>query len=248
MKLRTDATLLVFLFLAIVASAQGVIGGMVMSGGPSGIKNKPYSADTVTITDRVLADGNRIHNEAHGRIFRDSEGRERVENGALTPPNMQPRTFITINDPIQRTWTTLQENNVTAIVNHLPDPEAELAKATKAAAIQSNSNPNPANNENMKIESKREDLGIQAIEGIEAQGYRVTRTFPAGFEGNERPITVVSETWRSEDLGIVVLSKNTDPRNGTSEHRLTNIQRSEPDPSLFRIPNGYSIKENKLPE
>lgn len=92
-----------------------------------------------------------------------------------------------------------------------------------------------------KYESKTEDLGTRDFEGVQATGTRRTTTIPAGAIGNERPIEIVYERWFSKDLGMVVYSKNSDPRFGEQTYRLTNINRAEPDPSLFTVPQGYTI-------
>jgi hypothetical protein len=94
-------------------------------------------------------------------------------------------------------------------------------------------------------EVNRESLGTQAIEGVAAEGTRVTFTIPAGKIGNERPIVTVNERWYSQELQTVVLSKNSDPRMGETTFRLTNIVRSEPDPSLFQVPADYTVNENQ---
>ena len=54
------------------------------------------------------------------------------------------------------------------------------------------------------------------IQGVSAQGKRVTRAIPAGKEGNEKEIDIVTETWYSPDLQLVVMSKTSDPRFGDS--------------------------------
>jgi hypothetical protein len=92
-------------------------------------------------------------------------------------------------------------------------------------------------------EVNRESLGAQTIEGVEAEGTRVTFTIAAGKIGNERPIVTVNERWYSPELQTVVLSKNSDPRMGETTYRLTNISRGEPDPSLFQVPADYTVKE-----
>jgi len=92
-----------------------------------------------------------------------------------------------------------------------------------------------------KWETRTEDLGTQNIEGIDAQGTRTVTTIPAGAIGNERSIEITYEKWYSKDLQIVVYSKHSDPRFGEQTYRLTNINRSEPDPSLFAVPNGYKL-------
>ena len=93
-----------------------------------------------------------------------------------------------------------------------------------------------------KYESQTEDLGVQNIEGVDAEGTRTITTIPAGAIGNERPIEIVYEKWYSKELQIIVKSVHNDPRYGEQTYRLTNIIRSEPDPSLFEVPNGYTFK------
>jgi hypothetical protein len=93
---------------------------------------------------------------------------------------------------------------------------------------------------------KTEDLGTQTIEGVSAQGTRKTITIPAGQAGNEQPINIVSETWYSPELKMTVMSKRNDPRVGETEFKLTNIQRGEPDASLFQLPAGVEVNEPKM--
>lgn len=90
-----------------------------------------------------------------------------------------------------------------------------------------------------QAETKTEDLGSQVIEGVNAHGVRSTRTIPAGEIGNEKPIDIVTEVWTSPDLKTIVLSKRSDPRTGEQTFQLTNVVRSEPDPSLFTVPSDF---------
>jgi hypothetical protein len=91
--------------------------------------------------------------------------------------------------------------------------------------------------------TKKEDLGKQTIEGVEAVGTRFTTTIAAGEVGNEQPISVVFEKWYSEELQTVVMTRSTDPRFGENTYRLTNINRGEPAHSLFEVPADYTLKE-----
>lgn len=90
---------------------------------------------------------------------------------------------------------------------------------------------------------KTEPLGKQMFDGVEAEGTRTTITIPAGQIGNERPIEIVSESWYSEQLKTMVLSKQNDPRMGQTTYKLSNIQLIDPLPSLFEVPADYTIKE-----
>jgi hypothetical protein len=91
-----------------------------------------------------------------------------------------------------------------------------------------------------KYDTRTEDLGTQSMEGVEVTGTRTTTTIPAGAIGNERPIEIVYEKWYSPELKVTVMSRHSDPRFGEQTYRLTNINRSEPDPSLFSV-NGYRV-------
>lgn len=88
-----------------------------------------------------------------------------------------------------------------------------------------------------------EDLGSQTMQGVTVTGTRTTRTIPTGQIGNDAPISVVTEVWTSPDLRTVVYSKRTDPRMGEQTFQLTNITRSEPDPSLFTVPAGFTVTD-----
>jgi hypothetical protein len=88
---------------------------------------------------------------------------------------------------------------------------------------------------------KKESLGTQMIEGVMAEGTRMTETIAAGEIGNEKDIQVVHEVWTAQDLKAVILSKRMDPRMGEMSFRLTNIQRVEPAASLFEVPADYQI-------
>jgi TonB family protein len=92
---------------------------------------------------------------------------------------------------------------------------------------------------------KKESLGKQMMEGVEVEGTRLTRSIPAGEIGNEKQIDIVTEIWRSPELQVDVSRRTTDPRSGESVYKLTNIVRAEPDASLFKLPEGYTVKENK---
>jgi hypothetical protein len=94
--------------------------------------------------------------------------------------------------------------------------------------------------------TSREELGTQNIEGVPATGSRTTTTIPAGAIGNLQPIKVVAEQWFSSDLGVLVMTKHSDPRVGETIYRLQSIVRAEPDRSLFTLPPDYTLKESGI--
>jgi hypothetical protein len=91
--------------------------------------------------------------------------------------------------------------------------------------------------------TKKESLGKQTVEGVEAEGTRFTTTIPAGEIGNEQPIEMVFESWYSADLQTAIMTKFIDPRSGENTFRLTGINRTEPAHSLFEVPADYTIVE-----
>jgi hypothetical protein len=90
---------------------------------------------------------------------------------------------------------------------------------------------------------KRESLGTQNVGGVQAQGTRTTRTIPAGEIGNENAIQVVTESWYSPDLQMVVMRKTSDPRRGETVTQVNSISRGEPSATLFQVPVDYKISE-----
>ena len=63
------------------------------------------------------------------------------------------------------------------------------------------------------------------------------------MEGNVRLLTAVRETRRSQDWGVTLQEKRSDPRTGETEMRLTNLEQSEPDAALFQEPADDTIKD-----
>lgn len=92
---------------------------------------------------------------------------------------------------------------------------------------------------------RTEDLGVQDMEGVRVRGTRTTHTIPANQIGNDRDIVSTTETWFSDELQMTVFSKTVDPQFGETVYRITNLRRTEPDASLFRIPAEFKVMEHK---
>jgi hypothetical protein len=89
-------------------------------------------------------------------------------------------------------------------------------------------------------------LEHKTIEGVAVEGRKTTTVIPAGQIGNEQPITITSEQWRSPELNLLVMTRHNDPRSGESTYRLQNIIRAEPDRSLFMVPADYTVKDTGI--
>jgi hypothetical protein len=122
-----------------------------------------------------------------------------------------------------------------------PGRNGSPAMANRVAAAQ------PAAGERPHPEFSHEDLGTQSVEGVTARGTRYITTWPAGSQGSDRPFQTVSETWYSDDLKLTVLTKTSDPRSGESTTKMININRVEPDASLFTPPPDYTVVDENGP-
>lgn len=210
------------------------------------VKGSPYSAQAVTTSTQTLPDGNHIQRTMSSTIARDSEGRTRREQtvsniGALSASGTSAKSVM-IHDPVAGTTAVLDASNHAAHVNHLEQRNFTFTRGDNGSAQGGHVQPRmrPGQDANLKTE----DLGTQVMEGLSVQGKRITHTIPAGQVGNERAISSVTETWYSQDLQAVVMSKSSDPRNGDTSYKLTNISRAEPDAALFQVPGDYTVTDN----
>lgn len=207
------------------------------------VTNAPFSADVVTESTQTLSDGNHIKQSATVHFSRDSEGRTRSEQslahlGALG----SNRTVVFINDPVGGASYALMPDSKTANKSVRPAHSGSGrggANSQRAAGAAKGPGRGPHNQQNVKTES----LGTQTMEGVTVQGTRTTMTIPAGQLGNEQPIQVVTERWYSPDLQAVMMVKHSDPRNGDTVTRYTNVSRAEPVPTLFQVPADYKVNE-----
>jgi hypothetical protein len=209
------------------------------------VKGAPYSAQAVTTSTQTLPDGNHIQRNITASIVRDSEGRTRREQtvntiGALSASGATAKSVM-IHDPVAGTTAVLDANKHVAHVNHM-EHNFTFTRSENGAVQGAHAEPRMRHDQDANL--KTEDLGTQVMEGLSVQGKRVTHTIPAGQVGNERAISSVTETWYSQDLQAVVMSKTSDPRNGETSYKLTNINRAEPDAALFQVPADYTVTDN----
>ena len=237
------------------------------------VTGAPYSAVTTNESTQTLADGNRIVQKTTYNVARDGQGRVRREevneNGVVTSVTiLDPVAKTTyLLDPVNRTaqpmplvagaafkmatgtqvvsWTAQSDQGMVEakrkVMAEQVASEKAAANGTSTGVVSITTSPNGAAAE--RATAHVEALGTQIMESVPAEGTRTTRTIPAGQIGNERPIEIVSEEWYSKDLQMTLMSRHADPRSGETLYRVTNIQRAEPDPGLFQVPAGYTVKE-----
>ena len=208
------------------------------------VKNAPFIGDLVTETSQTLGDGNHIKQSTTAHLARDSEGRMRREQslnglGALGAAEGNARAVF-ISDPVAGVSYALNPSNHT--VSKMAGPAGRSGRNGKQPPPSGSSGRNGGASIG---DIKTESLGRQTIEGLPAEGSRVTQTIRAGVIGNELPIEIVTERWYSPDLQMDVLTHRTDPRFGETTSRLTNISRAEPSHSLFEPPADYKTVEDR---
>ncbi|MDQ6677441.1 MAG: hypothetical protein M3Z09_09110 [Acidobacteriota bacterium] len=241
------------------------------------VTGAPYSAEEKTTITQTLADGNRIVNTTSAKIYRDQQGRTRVERTLPVPGIVSDRsTTVVIHDPVAQVGYTLVPGERTAMKMEMGQARSAVDAAMKAAAEAKASGraahagepgkqvtggifgiPDKTAEEAMAsghmvtisrgveradVQARTEDLGKQVMEGVSVQGSRSITTIPAGTMGNERQIEIVSERWYSPDLQMNIMTKRSDPRMGETVYTVSNLNRANPDASLFQVPAGYTEK------
>ena len=189
----------------------------------------PYTAQ-YKITHLVKEpDGTTITHESTEVEAADSEGRWMTATTRPDQPEAQTSTTqITVADFVANTRSSWQVPGKMATVTPMHRCSTTKVPRTKPPA---------------------ELLGTQTIHGIEAKGRRVTWNRPAGEPGNAAAIVRTSETWFAAAPGLwtlLVRSISDSPRAKTTTE-LVNLNRSEPDPAMFRPPEGYEIVNQSVP-
>jgi hypothetical protein len=206
---------------------------------------EPYTANRKSTRVQKLKDGTTITHETISKEARDSSGRTYHESRQETPAGAEGQirefSFFTVFDPVNRININWNSQSKEATVFHMPDPSQVRQNHLQAQETRAQVNqPAPADRPTRPV---REDLGTKTINGVDAKGTRITTIIPAGRAGNDQPLTITREIWMSPELGIGVLQINDDPRTGVQTMELTDIERGEPDPSLFQVPEGYTVKD-----
>ena len=238
------------------------------------VKGKPYSADTTTETVQTLADGNHIVNRTVSKIYRDSDGRTRREQtfGNVDPEHPSPHeTKVFIDDPVNGTAFVLdpgsksvdevhrtrrfldgrngEDDGTQIMFKSAKDSEMVEQNATGRMLIKFRDEhaggPLAVISSDEKRETVKEDLGARNIEGVDCTGTRQTITIPAGAVGNEKPISIVRETWFAPAISAVVESTTDDPRYGKTTYQLKNVQLNEPSRSMFEPPADFKMNVRK---
>jgi len=214
------------------------------------VKGAPFSATASTDITQTLQDGTTIHRTTTSTLYRDAQGRSRSE---VTLSGFGPlqaagktHTMITIADPVAGSHYMLDAENKVAHQRKMHTPPGKAESPESAQEFQQKMEAR-LQQEEASGAVKKESLGTQSINGVNAEGTRITRTIAAGQIGNDKAIQIVFERWYSPDLQIMVKSTRSDPRFGTTTYTLTKVQRAEPAASLFVVPSDYTVQQGRGP-
>jgi hypothetical protein len=214
---------------------QNRIGFLGFAGGPGNkvVTGAPYCGQVTEEFSQTLADANKIHRSTTSTVCRDSQGRtySQVNLPSVVSGSGNSLKAVIIRDPVAGVDYILDTEHKTYRKVLRPTGKRPAGNAPRFP----NGNPNPG---------ATTDLGFQTIAGLSCKGTRFTRTIPAHSGlGNDQPLEVTTERWYSPDLSIDIQTQTTDPSRGNTTTTVTNINRNEPEASLFQVPAGYTLQQ-----
>lgn len=199
------------------------------------IAHAPFTLTLVTEWTRPLTNGGSYTLTNQRRIARDSSGRIYQERWILVPKGGKVTSTMNVLQIADPTLHTLY--------NCFPGPKTctLLTYSGSADAVY-----RPATSPTATLPDgtgfhQHEDLGVSTTAGVDTTGYRETTTINPGVMGNDRPMVSTREFWYSTQLGINLISIVDTPQSGKQVFTAKDLTTSEPDPSLFNLPAGYTI-------
>jgi hypothetical protein len=200
------------------------------------IAGQPFSADVVIIENPKPNVRNVLPMKTI-RIYRDSAGRTRED--VSVPRDPTATQTVNIKDPIAGVWYFLDTESKIARRLVFPWPGPGLTPTTSAPGPLGGAVMSFTNSKFREVPTTNESLGTQLIEGLAADGQRITNLSPTCMPGGDENVAV-SESWYSPELRMILLLKSSDCI-GDGTTRLEHLNRAEPDPLLFQVPSDYTI-------
>ncbi len=199
------------------------------------VTGAPFTADYTHVFEPVNRDGSRNHQESRGKLFRDSEGRARCDMENLKTGKTR---YVIVTDPVANITIRMNLEQQTATVTHHPRSSTSIGPSRTPAPQDEGKNAETKTpvNAPLKIVHSEADLGSREIEGLMAKGKHSSNT------GDQ---TSSTDEWYSPDLKFTLLYVSDSSDASSSSHmkdQLTNIRLGDPDPSVFKVPDGFAIK------
>ena len=223
--------------LSMVLPAPAVAQTFLSTGPTVTNSGAPFQAERVGRVVQKLVDGTTITREVRGRMARDSEGRVYEEEQDQTNKIM----YFVVLDPVKHVQLKWSSSSKTATSMGLPTtPHVTFPLRYPLVPLNLGvERPDPGEEPN-KVTTQ--DLDKKTIDGLVVTGTRTVTVVPVGKLGNDRELRTVHDVWFSEELKLAVLDTVDDPVAGLQTLELQGLSRAEPDPALFRLPEGYEVK------
>jgi hypothetical protein len=205
-----------------------------------GIETPPYPGLPFSGVDKIVwtrsaADGTTTTRYITSKIIRDGQGKLYREHHHFAAADADPSKTMYefyILDPVARSRTAcLPATHECTITQYEPQYTPRVQPA------------GPFDNNRRFL--VRDALGTKTIGGLTVMGTKETIAIAAGTVGNDREVVSTREFWYAPDLKTNLAVTRIDPHNGKQEINLDIDSRSEPDPSVFAIPSGYSVKDER---
>jgi hypothetical protein len=217
-----------------VLAGAVLVGSGCVAGGQGGklepyravVKDLPYTARTITTSNVRLANGRQVEREVSENVARNSQGFQWYKRSLDSRAGKV--TWLVVWNPVNRTrseWCSCQkvvyqkQFGEPMVERPRPKPTEDVAGAP-APAIHYAALPG------------------KVLHGEDTEGLEYTRVVKA--EGKDAKLT--EKSWYAPSLHIVMLRKTDDPVRGASSFEVTELKKREPDPKLFELPKGYSVK------
>jgi hypothetical protein len=202
------------------------------------VPGAPFSATVEILSHENLPDGSVNTRTTIAHIARSSSGRIYNERRQLVSTDFKGQPALLsahIYDPSSR-------------LSIFFNPYQRLARETILAqppAAPANSIPSRTPVDNPYF--KQEEIGTQPLAGLTLTGIRKSHTIPATMSGTGHDVVVVDEYWYSPDLSIYMIIKHNDPRTGEQIVAVSNVERREPETSVFAVPPTYKVVDETPP-
>lgn len=196
-------------------------------------EGKPFQATEINKVTRYSSDGTPRVVVTKSNLYRDNEGRVRVErfyDGTDHPPKVMPSQIV-IYDHCGKSVVLLPSHHTA---------EVQQIVSSKGSDRPSCEEFDPLNLPKPGPSGKFESLGHKWIEGVEVLGQRTTQYGSDQGKSSGAPAVRVFESWCSKSLDNLISAYvlHDKPKMEITT-LISDVKQIEPDSQLFEIPQGY---------
>jgi hypothetical protein len=216
----------------------------------------PYTAHLTITENRVLPDASSANAVSTVVLARDRQGRIYEKTG---------RGSFIVQDPAKLQTLTWDSHKQVAILGHWPywsgrkgcwadehgqhqsrfpgdDDWHKVPASPGQGKLETiGSMAELSGDKRIKTRYVSENLGQKEIHGLTAYGMRWTTT-PLESVGPYGIPETTTELWKSSELELKLLEVTSGPKYGLQREELSDLQRADPDPALFKPPQGYKVE------